>query len=110
MGKLRSSSGTRGQRERIGNGDGAVLAATITWHTYGRRPTKENAPAGLTSSLYSSHVNGTPFFHLGVRLPIPFGQPYAFESLRSTRTRSTHLVRTERFLEAWLHRELSRES
>jgi hypothetical protein len=83
----------------------AVLAATITWHTYGRRPTKERVVAGLNSSLYSAHLNGTPFFHLGVRLPIPYAHPYGFESQRSTRTRSTHLVRTERFIEAWLHRE-----
>ena len=80
-------------------------AATITWHTYGRRPTKEQTVAGLNSSLYSSHVNGTPFFHLGLRLPIPYAHPYGFESQRSLRTRSTHLVRTERFIEAWLNRE-----
>jgi hypothetical protein len=83
----------------------AVLCATLTWHTYGRRPAKELVTAGLTSSLYSTHLNGTPFFHLGFRLPIPMAHPYGFESPRSTRTRSTHLVRTERFLEAWLARE-----
>lgn len=83
----------------------ALLAATNTWHAYGRRPTNELAAYGLTSSFYSTHFNGRPFFHIGLRLPIPYAQPYAFESRRSTRTRSTHLVRTERHMEAWLHRE-----
>jgi hypothetical protein len=83
----------------------AVLCSTNNWHAYGRRPTNELAVYGLTSSLYSAHLNGRPFFHLGMRLPIPMSQPYAFESTRSTRTRSTHLVRTERFMEAWLARE-----
>ncbi len=83
----------------------AVLAATNTWHAYGRRPTKELAVSGLTSSCYSTHSNGRPFFHIGLRMPIPMAQPYAFESSRSQRTQSTHLVRNERFLEAWLDRE-----
>lgn len=83
----------------------ALLCATNTWHAYGRRPTNELAVHGLTSSLYSTHRNGRPIFHLGMRLPIPYAHPYGFEARRSARTRSTHLVRTERFLEAWLHRE-----
>ena len=83
----------------------ALLAATNTWHAYGRRPTNELPAYGLTSSFYSSHFNGLPFFHVGLRLPIPCAQPYAFESRRAMRTRSTHLVRTERHMEAWLHRE-----
>jgi hypothetical protein len=83
----------------------ALLAATNTWNAYGRRPDKEHIAAGLTSSFYSVHMNGRPFFHIGMRLPIPFAQPYAFESTRSTHTRSTHLVRTERFVDAWLRRE-----
>ncbi len=37
--------------------------------------------------------------------PIPHASPYLFESRRSTHTRSTHLVRTERFAEAWLAAE-----
>ena len=87
------------------SGSVAVLCATNNWHAYGRRPTNELAVYGLTSSLYSAHRNGRPFFHLGLRLPIPCAQPYGFESRRAARTRSTHLVRTERFLEAWLARE-----
>jgi hypothetical protein len=87
------------------DGSVAVLCSTNNWHAYGRRPTNELAVYGLTSSLYSAHLNGRPFFHLGMRLPIPYAQPYGFESRRSTRTRSTHLVRTERFIEAWLNRE-----
>lgn len=83
----------------------ALLAATNTWHAYGRRSIKEQSTAGLGSSFYTRHANGRPFFHLGLRLPIPCAQPYAFESRRSTRTRATHLVRTERFMEAWLTRE-----
>ncbi|MBL8583309.1 MAG: hypothetical protein JNL61_13935 [Rhizobiaceae bacterium] len=83
----------------------AVLCATNTWHAYGRRHPMAQPVYGLTSSLYSAHLNGRPFFHLGMRLPIPWSQPYAFESKRSTHTRSTHLVRTERFMEAWLASE-----
>lgn len=83
----------------------AVLCSTNNWHAYGRRHPAVLAVYGLTSSLYSAHLNGRPFFHLGMRLPIPWSQPYAFESKRSTHTRSTHLVRTERFMEAWLARE-----
>ena len=83
----------------------ALICATNTWHAYGRRATNELAPYGLTSSFYTRHLNGRPFFHIGMRMPIPYAQPYGFESPRSTRSRSTHLVRTERFLEAWLHRE-----
>jgi N,N-dimethylformamidase len=83
----------------------ALLCATNTWHAYGRRPTNELAAYGLTSTFYSIHFNSRPFFHLGMRLQIPYAHPYGFEASRSTRTRSTHLVRTERFLEACLSRE-----
>lgn len=83
----------------------AVLAATNTWHAYGRRPTNELAVYGLTSTYYSIHLNGRPFFHLGMRLPLPYATPFGFESKRAAATGSTHLVRTERHLEAWLDRE-----
>ncbi|MEO1102226.1 MAG: N,N-dimethylformamidase beta subunit family domain-containing protein, partial [Pseudomonadota bacterium] len=83
----------------------AIIAATNTWHAYGRRPTNELAVHGLTSSLYSTHRNGRPFFHLGLRLPLPHADPFRYETARAAQTRSTHLVRTERHLEAWLRRE-----
>ncbi len=87
------------------DGSLALLAATNTWRAYGLRPTKEQAVAGLAASLYSVHRNGRPFFHVGMRLPMPLAQPYGFESARAAATRSTHLVRSERFVEAWLERE-----
>ncbi len=83
----------------------ALLAATLTWCAYGRRPTNEAPIAGLSSSLYSTHTSGKPFFHVGTRLPMPYCDPYVFESRRSTRTRSTHILRPERMAEAWLARE-----
>jgi Concanavalin A-like lectin/glucanases superfamily len=86
-------------------GSVALLAATNTWRAYGLRPTKEHIVGGLGASFYSLHLNGRPFFHVGTRLPMPYAQPYAFESHRATATRSTHLVRTERLVEAWLERE-----
>lgn len=83
----------------------ALLSATNTWYAYGRRPTKELPIAGLSSSCYSTHVSGRPFFHVGTKLPIPRADPYGFESRRAARTRSSHLVRPERFAEAWLNAE-----
>lgn len=83
----------------------AVLAATNTWHAYARRPTNELAVYGLTSTYYSVHLNGRPFYHLGMKLPLPYATPFGYESKRATATGSTHLVRTERHLEAWLDRE-----
>jgi hypothetical protein len=93
------------RRRPQGSGSIALLAATNTWRAYGLRPTKDHIVGGLGASLYSVHLNGRPFFYIGMRLPMPYCQPYAFESARSTATRSTHLVRTERLVEGWLERE-----
>ncbi len=83
----------------------AVLAATNTWHAYGRRPCTDAVQWGLSSSLYGCHRNGRPYFYLGKHLPIPFADPFRYESHRSEATRSTHLVRTERQFTAWLSQE-----
>lgn len=80
----------------------ALLIATNTWHAYGRIPRDEMRVPGLTSSYYTRHLNGRPFFHVGVRAPIPHADPYGFESLRAAHTRHSHLVRPERFAQAWL--------
>jgi hypothetical protein len=60
---------------------------------------------GLTSSFYTNHVNGRPFFHLGLQAPIPHANPYGYESERAAHTRHSHLVRPERFAQAWLEAE-----
>jgi N,N-dimethylformamidase len=61
--------------------------------------------AGLTASFYSTHVNGRPFFQIATRAPIPRADPFASESERAGRTHSYHLVRHERFAEAWLREQ-----
>jgi hypothetical protein len=86
-------------------GSVALLLATNTWYAYGRRPTNEQPVAGLTASYYSNHVSGRPFFHVSTLAPIPRADPYGFESERAALTRHSHLVRPERYAEAWLERE-----
>lgn len=83
----------------------ALLLATNTWLAYGRRPTAEGGLAGLEASFYSNHRNGRPFYYVSARAPIPRADPYGFESERSAHTRHSHLVRPERYAEAWLARE-----
>ena len=86
-------------------GSVALLLATNTWFAYGRRPTNEQPIAGLSASYYSNHVSGQPFFHVSTLAPIPRADPFGFESERAAFTRHSHLVRPERFAEAWLERE-----
>jgi hypothetical protein len=83
----------------------AVLLATNTWYAYGRRPTDLLRMAGLSASYYSNHVSGRPFFHVPTLAPIPRADPYGFESRRAAFTRHSHLVRPERYAEAWLAAE-----
>lgn len=83
----------------------ALLCATNTWIAYGRRPAATCRISGLTASFYSTHDSGRPFFHVSAWGPLPRANPYGFESPRAARTRSSHLVRPERFAEAWLARE-----
>jgi hypothetical protein len=54
------------------SGSIALLVATNTWHAYGRIPTDDIRIPGLSSSFYTRHLSGRPFFHLGLRLPIPY--------------------------------------
>jgi hypothetical protein len=86
-------------------GSVALLLATNTWFAYGRRPTNEQPVAGLSASYYSNHVSGQPFFHVSTLAPIPRADPFGFESDRAAYTRHSHLVRPERYAEAWLERE-----
>lgn len=83
----------------------ALLLATNTWLAYGRRPADEVRVAGLSASFYSNHINGRPFFQVAMRAPIPRADPYGFDSPRAAYVGSTHLVRPERYAEAWLARE-----
>lgn len=83
----------------------ALLCATNTWHAYGRIPQDEVRIPGLTSSFYTRHLSGRPFFWVGARLPIPRADPFGFESARAARSRHSHLVRPERYALAWLRRE-----
>ena len=83
----------------------ALLFATNTWFAYGRRPTDEVHVAGLDASFYSSHADGRPFFHVATRAPIPRADPFAAESERAGRIPSYHLVRPERYAEAWLREQ-----
>jgi hypothetical protein len=83
----------------------ALLCATNTWIAYGRRPAATCRISGLTASFYSTHDNGRPFFSVSALGPLPRANPYGYESTRAARTRSSHLVRPERFAEAWLARE-----
>jgi hypothetical protein len=87
------------------SGAAALLYATNTWFAYGRRPSDEVKVAGLNASFYSSHANGRPFFHVATRAPIPRADAFASESIRASRTRSYHLVRPERYAEAWLREQ-----
>ncbi len=73
----------------------ALLVATNTWHAYGRIPTDDTRIPGLSSSFYTRHMSGRPFFHLGLRLPIPHARPHGYESQRAARTGHSHLVRPE---------------
>lgn len=82
----------------------AVLCATNTWLAYGRRPRSSGSTIGLTSSFYSRHLSGNPFFHVGVRLPLPQIDPFGYESSRAERQRHSHLVRPELLAMAWLDR------
>ena len=75
------------------------------WHAYGRRPTRSWRFMDLPPRSIRRISMADRFFTSACELPVPLAHPYGFESRRSTRTRSTHLVRTERFLEAWLARE-----
>jgi hypothetical protein len=86
-------------------GSVALLLATNTWYAYGRRPTDEQRIAGLSASFYSNHISGRPFFHVSTLAPIPRADPFGFESQRAALTRHSHLVRPERYAEAWLERE-----
>jgi Concanavalin A-like lectin/glucanases superfamily len=83
----------------------ALLLATNTWLAYGRRPTDVLRQAGLSASYYSNHISGRPFFHVSTLAPIPRADPYGFESRRAAFTRHSHLVRPERYAEAWLATE-----
>ncbi len=83
----------------------ALLLATNTWYAYGRRPTDWHRLAGLSASYYSVHLSGRPFFHVPTLAPIPRADPYGFESRRAAHTRHSHLVRPERYAEAWLAAE-----
>ncbi len=83
----------------------ALLLATNTWLAYGRRPTNELPIAGLSASFYSCHQNGRPFFYVGGHAPIPRANPYGFESERAARQQHAHLVRPERYAEAWLEQQ-----
>ncbi|MHB8397711.1 MAG: N,N-dimethylformamidase beta subunit family domain-containing protein [Candidatus Limnocylindrales bacterium] len=83
----------------------ALLLSTNTWFAYGRRPSNEVHVAGLAASFYSNHVSGRPFFSVALRVPIPRANPYGFDSDRAAYTHSSHLVRPERYAEAWLERE-----
>jgi hypothetical protein len=83
----------------------ALLLATNTWLAYGRRPPNGVRIEGLAGSFYSKHINGQPFFHVATHAPLPGAHPFGFESARATRTRHSHLVRPERYAEAWLAAE-----
>lgn len=83
----------------------ALLLSTNTWVAYGRRPTVERRTIGLEASFYSNHISGRPFYHVSTQAPIPRADPWGFESDRAAHTRHSHLVRPERYAEAWLARE-----
>lgn len=80
----------------------ALLCATNTWLAYGRRPAATRVVSGMTSSFYSVHHSGNPFFHVGFRLPLPHLDPFVFESARAARMKSSHLVRPELAALSWL--------
>lgn len=83
----------------------ALQCATNTWYAYGRRPLDAMPVAGLSSSFYSVHRSGRPFFHVGTRVPIPRASPYAYDSPRAAYVRHAQLVRPEWYAQAWLSRE-----
>jgi hypothetical protein len=93
------------RRAPVRPGSVALLLSTNTWYAYGRRPTDELRIAGLSASFYSNHISGLPFFHVSTLAPIPRADPFGFESERAAVTRHSHLVRPERYAEAWLERE-----
>jgi hypothetical protein len=83
----------------------ALLLATNTWYAYGRRPADVAAAYGLSASFYSTHASGRPHFWLTTQAPIPRATPFGFESARAELVGHSHLVRPERYAEAWLERE-----
>lgn len=87
------------------SGSIALLFATFTWIAYARRPVDDTFVPGLASSFYGNHVSGTPFIHLGLRMPLPLALPFRHVTHRATFTLHQHLVRPERLAEAWLARE-----
>jgi hypothetical protein len=62
-------------------------------------------PAGLHSSFYTAHANGTPFFEIGTRLPIPRANPLHADSERAQRQGHIQLVRPEWIAQAWLRQQ-----
>lgn len=86
---------------------GAVLLVvpTNTWNAYGRRFDEVVVPPGLHSSFYTAHVNGTPFFEIGTRLPIPRANPLHADSERAQRQGHIQLVRPEWIAQAWLRQQ-----
>lgn len=86
-------------------GSVALLCATNTWLAYGRRPAATARISGLSASFYSTHDSGRPFFHVSALAPLPRASAYGFESTRAARVGHSHLVRPERYAEAWLERE-----
>jgi hypothetical protein len=86
-------------------GSVALLLSTNTWYAYGRRPRDVAPLAGLGSSFYSTHTSGRPFFHVSTLAPIPRADPFGLASERAAAVGHSHLVRPERYAEAWLERE-----
>ena len=66
--------------------------------------------AGLGSSFYSTHTSGRPFFHVSTLAPIPRADPFGFESERAAAVGHSHLVRPERYAEAWRERDFPVEA
>ncbi len=87
------------------SGSVALLLATNTWYAYGRRPSATARSFGLEASFYSTHASGRPFFWLTTCAPSPRATPFGFESARAAAIGHSHLVRPERYAEAWLERE-----
>jgi Concanavalin A-like lectin/glucanases superfamily len=83
----------------------ALLVPTFTWAAYGRVPLDEVRVPGLTSSFYTTHANGRLFFHVGLNMPQPRVGPYVLPTHRPAHSLHAHVVRPERFAEAWLAAE-----
>lgn len=83
----------------------ALLVPTFTWLAYGRVPTFAVRVPGLTSSFYSTHENGRPFYRVGMRGPLPNLNPFSPSRRRARFSNHSHLVRPERICLAWLRRE-----